>query len=64
MFLKFIVIAVIENIFIAVTNKNKISTLIIVDIHSMDNAKRKEKSLKTIPKQTSENFISRYFGFD
>lgn len=43
MLLKFIVIAGNENMFIAVTNEIKISTLIIVDTHSMGNTKRKEK---------------------
>lgn len=42
MLLKFIVIAGNENMFITVTNEIKISTLIIVDTHTMGNTKRKE----------------------
>lgn len=65
MLLKFIVIAGNENMFITVTNEIKISTLIIVDTHSMGNTKRKENEKKKNPKTNSknkpQNFISRYY---
>lgn len=60
MLLKFIVIAGNENMFIAVTNEIKISTLIIVDTHSMGNTKRKEKK-KTIPKLTARTNLKTLF---
>lgn len=62
MFLKFIVIAVNENVFIVLSNKIKISTLIIVDIHSMDNTKIKgKKPLQTVPKQTARTHLKTLF---
>lgn len=61
MLLKFIVIAVNENVFIVLTNKIKISTLIIVDIHSMDNTKIKGKNLQTVPKQTARTHLKTLF---
>lgn len=48
--------------FITVTNEIKISTLIIVDTHSMGNTKRKENlKKKKIPKLTARTNLKTLF---